>query len=205
MIFRILLFILFIILISFILFFIYNFFIPAVKNQISKNRDPLFSEIEIDFIETNNEPEIKSTSKRAVVLCNSERDYSNLRLEYKGIKSCKLFTSVYETQTDCPLGCVGFGDCIKICPQNAIVLKNNTAIVTSNCCGCGKCVESCPKNLIKLFDKNIIKNNEKITLCNATSDCITKCNKFLSTEKIVIPEKKHFKFWKSCYKMFKGK
>ena len=87
-----------------------------------------------------------------------------MRLEYKGIKSCKLFTSVYETQTDCPLGCVGFGDCIKICPQNAIVLKNNTAIVTSNCCGCGKCVESCPKNLIKLFDKNIIKNNEKITL-----------------------------------------
>lgn len=205
MIFRILLLVLFVLGISFILFFIFNFLIPAIKGQIVENSDPLFSNIEIDYIEASNSPDIKISSERAIVLCNPNRDYSNLRLEYKGIKSCKLFSSVYDTQTDCSYGCVGFGDCIKVCPQNAIVLKNGTALVTSNCCGCGKCIDICPKNLIKLVDQNTIQSNDKFMLCNANSDCITKCNKFMSTEKIVFPEKKHFKFWKSCYKILKGK
>ena len=202
MILRILLVLLFILVSAFILYFIYGIFIPAVKSQTVESKDPLFSEVELNYVGNDNEKKVIVSDKKALILCNPNRTFTSERLEYNGIKSCVLFHSIYETPNDCKFGCIGFGDCIKKCPQNAIIIKNRTAVITSSCCGCGECISSCPKDLIKLYDKNIIKNNAEFTLCNAENDNITTCSMCQKAQKIEIPEQKNFKFWESCYKIF---
>lgn len=205
MILRILLIFLFIIVSSFVLYFIYGIFIPAIKSQIVEKTDPLFSDVELDYVGNMSEKKVNISDKVALVLCNPNRSFDTARLSYNGIKSCTLFHSIYETANDCAFGCIGFGDCVKKCPQQAIIIKNNTAIVTTNCCGCGECLSSCPKDLIKLYDKNILKENSEIKLCNASADCLSSCSMYNKVQKIEIPEQKNFKFWKSCYKIFNRK
>ena len=52
----------------------------------------------------------------------------------------------------CTFGCIGFGDCVGVCPQNAIQLGNGIASVnTKLCTGCGICVKTCPQKIISLF------------------------------------------------------
>ncbi|MBQ0162486.1 MAG: hypothetical protein KBS84_04905 [Treponema sp.] len=205
MILRILLVLLFIIVSSFILYFIYGSFIPALKSQTVENKDPLFSEVELNYVGNDSEKKVAVSDKMAVILCNPNRSFDKERLSYNGIKSCILFHSIYETPNDCKFGCIGFGDCINKCPQEAIIIKHGTAVITSNCCGCGECLSSCPKDLIKLYDRNIIKNNTEFKLCNAGDNSLTSCSMCQKAQKIEIPEQKNFKFWKSCYRIFKSK
>lgn len=52
--------------------------------------------------------------------------------------------------------CIGCGDCIEICPANAIpelligLYSHLLKIDKSKCNGCGECVSICPHNAIKL-------------------------------------------------------
>lgn len=183
MIIRILLIFLFIVLAGFVLYFIYGVFYPAVKDQMMNAQDPLFSDVELNYVENSNMPNIDVSSSRAVVMQKENRDVSKDRLIYNGIPSCKLFNSIYDTPNENTACCLGFGDCVKVCPQEAIMINNGLAVVTKNCCGCGKCVEICPKNIIQLVPVSEIS----------------------SEDKKAIPEQKYFKFWKSCYKIFNRK
>ena len=46
---------------------------------------------------------------------------------------------------------LGFGECVKACPFDAIHIKNGVAVVDKEQCkACGKCIKACPKNLIEL-------------------------------------------------------
>nr|WP_318661270.1 4Fe-4S dicluster domain-containing protein [uncultured Treponema sp.] len=199
MILQILFIFLFVILASFILYFIYGIFMPAIKLQTIENQDPLFSQVELNYIGNTDEKSVEVSDKIAFVLCNPERSFKKERLAYNGIQSCALFNSIYDTPNDCTFGCIGFGDCVKACPQEAILIKNGTAVITQNCCGCGECIAACPKNIIKLVEKKEI--GSEIKLCAAKEDCLTTCDKCNSMSKIEIPEQKYFKFWKSCYKI----
>lgn len=208
MILRIIMLFLFIVLTGFLLFFIYGIFIPAVKPQIEEEQDPLFSEVELNYIDSFDEETVEISNYQAVVLCSSNRTFEKERLKYNGIKSCALFSSIYETANDCKFGCIGFGDCAKVCPQEAIVIKNGTAVITDNCCGCKKCVSACPKQLIHLFYKNNKAELREVKLCNVSEDCITTCSQCRlhnKTDKFTNLEQKHFKFWKSCYKILNKK
>lgn len=47
--------------------------------------------------------------------------------------------------------CVGCGDCAMHCPQNAISLIEQKAIIDSTkCSGCGKCIIICPNNAVQI-------------------------------------------------------
>ena len=113
--------------------------------------------------------------------------------------SCALVNKYSGTGTPCKFSCIGIGDCVKICPQNAIYIKNNTAVVSKQCIGCGKCVEICPLQIIRL----IPKNTTEYTICANKSDEKSGCNEELKTQKVVWNEKKHFKIWATCYRIFK--
>lgn len=201
MILRIFILFLFVVLLAFILYFIYAIFIPAVKSQTVENTNPLFSEVELNYVDSSEEKNINVSDKKAFVLCCPDKKFKKNRLDFNGIKNCKLFSSIYETTNDCTYGCIGYGDCVKVCPQEAIIIKNNTAVITKNCCGCGECVNECPKGLIKLFNIEEVKKMNTLKMCNAPDTCLTSCNKFHTQTKIQIPEEKNFKFWDSCYKM----
>ena len=55
----------------------------------------------------------------------------------------------------CEFGCMGFGSCAAVCPENAISIVNGIAHIDEEACvGCGKCAETCPKALIDLVPEN---------------------------------------------------
>jgi len=51
----------------------------------------------------------------------------------------------------CNYGCLGYGNCVKVCAFDAIHIVNGIAVVDRDKCkACGKCVEACPKHLIDM-------------------------------------------------------
>ena len=51
----------------------------------------------------------------------------------------------------CTYGCLGYGDCAKVCPNDAICIENGIAHVDSRkCTGCGMCEAVCPQNALEL-------------------------------------------------------
>ena len=46
----------------------------------------------------------------------------------------------------CKVGCIACGLCVRNCPNQAIFLKDNVAVIDyTKCNGCGTCVSKCPK------------------------------------------------------------
>ena len=53
------------------------------------------------------------------------------------------------TKKACGVGCIGCKKCEKTCPNGAISVKNNLAVLDpERCTGCGACVEACPVGCI---------------------------------------------------------
>lgn len=89
-------------------------------------------------------------NKKAVVHCYGD---SSVIGDYKGIESCKVAAKLVRGNKSCPYGCLGYGDCVAICPYNAISIDKemNVAVIDpEKCIGCGLCVKECPRGIIKL-------------------------------------------------------
>ena len=87
----------------------------------------------------------------AVVLCAGGSRAKDEFL-YKGLKSCYYASKVFNGQKKCKYACLGFGDCVEVCPFEAIFInKYGVAEVDIlKCTGCGLCVKVCPQKIIKL-------------------------------------------------------
>ena len=54
------------------------------------------------------------------------------------------------TRKLCDVGCIACGICVKNCPNEAIKLENNVAVIDySKCTNCGTCMEKCPRHIIR--------------------------------------------------------
>ncbi len=88
----------------------------------------------------------------AFVRCSGDCFNQKRRHEYEGIESCRAAQMLYGGEGMCSFGCLGFGDCAKACPQDAICIENSIAHVdTRKCIGCGLCAKTCPNHVIELF------------------------------------------------------
>jgi len=46
--------------------------------------------------------------------------------------------------------CDGCGECVDVCPVDAIELQSEKAVINDECIDCGICVETCPNEAILL-------------------------------------------------------
>lgn len=90
-------------------------------------------------------------SKVAFVRCKGTCEVTHNQGNYVGIKDCRSAVLSGLNVTDCTYGCLGFGSCATVCPQDAIRVLDGVAMVNrKKCVGCGLCVKACPRGLIEL-------------------------------------------------------
>ena len=94
----------------------------------------------------------KDIKKVAVLRCNGGRKVKD-RFLYQGIPDCVAANLVLGGQKECVWGCLGFGDCEKICPFGAIKMSDEglPIVDVNKCKACNKCVQVCPKKLFTLI------------------------------------------------------
>jgi len=105
----------------------------------------------------------KVAKKVAFVKCSGDCDSRKVKADLQGVTSCKEAAAL-ENRQGCSYGCLGCGDCVKVCKFGAISLVNGIAVVDEEkCVNCGACVRSCPQKLIE----SVPKDNRYRVACNS--------------------------------------
>lgn len=125
--------------------------------------------------------------KVAYVGCNGKCGVAQVKYDYRGTKSCRAANISYNGDKVCTYACLGYGDCVAVCPQNAISVEEGVArIDPRKCIGCGMCVRECPNGIIHLINDTSrvvveCSNHEKgaVTRKSCSNGCIgcMKCEK----------------------------
>ena len=89
--------------------------------------------------------------KIAVVHCGGDCDATRDRTDYEGPKTCAA-AKLFGGKGSCSYGCIGFGDCVEVCPYDAIHICEGVARINPLAChACKMCVNTCPKGIIDLM------------------------------------------------------
>lgn len=93
--------------------------------------------------------------KIAHVKCNGGCENTTKKFDYRGIQSCAAVSSLFSGNNSCDFGCLGYGDCTKICPGGCITInkKGIAEVDVLRCVGCGACANNCPKGVIEIVPK----------------------------------------------------
>ena len=91
-----------------------------------------------------------SEKKVAFVHCLGDCEKTQENYDYSGTKSCMMAKFAPSTgPKSCRYGCMGYGDCVKVCEYDAIHIVNGIAVVDpEKCVDCQMCMKACPKGLI---------------------------------------------------------
>lgn len=137
------------------------------------------------------------TPLKAVVACSGTCEKTGKRYEFQGIESCQAVKGLYGGDGQCRFGCMGYGDCVRACPFDAIHVENGVAVVDrEKCTGCGACASACPNSIISIIPYHKRKpvvaciNQDKgaQTRKDCTAGCIgcMKCVKACPKDAIVV-------------------
>ena len=137
-----------------------------------------------------------TTSYKALVACQGNSEHTHRRFDYMGVPTCQACNLLYNGHRSCPFGCLGYGDCVKACPFDAIhVVEGIAKVDPEKCTGCGACKNVCPKRIIFLYESKkkpvVMCSNHKKgvdTRRDCTAGCIGchKCEKDCPVQAIVI-------------------
>ena len=103
--------------------------------------------------------------KVAYVACNGSCSPDERKYRYDGIQSCMAAKMIFSGDRFCTFACLGYGDCMNVCPRNAISIDKEHCIAEidpKKCIGCGLCANECPSGIIHLI--------------NDTSTVVVKCS-----------------------------
>lgn len=102
----------------------------------------------------------------AFVRCSGDCNTTPHKYDYDGIQSCSACNRFYNGSKLCTSGCLGYGDCVSVCPEGAISIVDRIAKVDINkCIGCGLCAKACPNNLIA-----VRKVSQSVDVCCSSND-----------------------------------
>lgn len=99
----------------------------------------------------------------AVLRCNGTCQNAPAKKIYDGIYSCRIAVGISSSPNGCPEGCVHLGDCVKVCPFNALSMDEETkmpVVDEEKCTSCGKCVKTCPRDLFEIRPRG--KNGKRV-------------------------------------------
>lgn len=123
----------------------------------------------------------ESTRMVAFVKCQGDCEKTTKNYQYSGIEDCAMIKFVPDGGAkSCNYGCLGYGNCVKACPFDAIHVENGVAVVDKEACkACAKCVAACPKGLIELipYDSKMVvscssKDKGPVAMKACTAACI---------------------------------
>lgn len=103
--------------------------------------------------------------KVAHVFCSAVPSNVGKDFDYNGLEDCNAATILFKGEKKCKEGCIGFGSCMKVCPEGAIkrTPEGKIYVDVSLCIGCGKCTKACPLQVIRM-----IPASQKYTVdCNS--------------------------------------
>jgi electron transport complex protein RnfB len=128
---------------------------------------------------------------RVVVLrCHGVDDYARQEAEYAGVQTCAAAAMIFGGPKACKNGCLGLGDCVKVCPFDALRLgpEGIVQVNVDRCTGCGLCVPVCPKNLFDFYPRNrrielscVAREKQAVVRatcmvgCTLCRKCVAKC------------------------------
>ncbi len=93
------------------------------------------------------ELEVKEPTK-PFLKCGGGRKQVGSKYEYDGVEDCAVAQSLAGGYLACTYGCLGFGNCEKVCPFDALHIVDGLPVFNENCVRCGLCAQACPRNLI---------------------------------------------------------
>lgn len=103
--------------------------------------------------------------KVAQLKCNGGKEEAGSKFKYDGIETCKGAALVSGGPKSCGYGCIGYGDCVKVCKFDALHMSDRGLPVVDKdkCVACGACIKECPKMLFKF----VPKDKKVHVLCNS--------------------------------------
>ena len=76
------------------------------------------------------------------------------RYDYIGTATCASAALLEGGPYMCSWACLGFGDCLRACPFDAMYIENGMVeIIPSKCVSCGQCVKVCPRSILQLIPR----------------------------------------------------
>ncbi|MDR0905354.1 MAG: RnfABCDGE type electron transport complex subunit B [Oscillospiraceae bacterium] len=111
----------------------------------------------------------------AICHCGGSYDVSEKKLEYQGIMTCAAAKTLYGGESACAYGCLGYGDCAVVCPNNAVCIEDGVARINPRrCIGCGACARVCPNKIISTVP-DTVRVIIKCSSCDKGADVRKKC------------------------------
>jgi Na+-translocating ferredoxin:NAD+ oxidoreductase RNF subunit RnfB len=104
----------------------------------------------------------------AVLRCQGVKSRTVEKGDYEGVRSCRAAKLSTNGIKLCPWGCVGFGDCVKVCAFDALRMGDDGLPIINydKCVGCGMCSAECPQGIFALVPKSRVG---AVALCSNRS------------------------------------
>jgi H+/Na+-translocating ferredoxin:NAD+ oxidoreductase subunit B len=130
------------------------------------------------------------TDRIVVMRCHGTSAYAREEALYAGLDTCAAASLVFGGPKACKNGCLGLGDCVRVCPFDALTIGPDGISVVNEalCTGCGLCVPACPKELFEFYprvrrielscvakDKQSVVRATCMVGCTLCRKCVAKC------------------------------
>jgi Na+-translocating ferredoxin:NAD+ oxidoreductase RNF subunit RnfB len=94
----------------------------------------------------------------AVLACKGSKEHAPLKGNYTGVATCRGAKLSAGGTKLCAWGCLGYGDCTKVCKFGALSMGSEglPVIDYAKCTGCKICIAECPQTILKAVSRETL-------------------------------------------------